>query len=249
MSSCRCGFDVFAILLLSLAVAGGPAPLSSTSAAAVAAPAAPSREAVALLDAMRPRQPAIDAEIAIFDSGAPALFADEESKALEADHPGLTDKIVQATRAVLVAHAAVSEDRLRPRLAAILDSGLTPVQLIELTEFYQSSAGLAIIEQMQGAAGRMNTKDFVEAVRSDKVKASHLEGIRTQAANAVRLTGLQQAAVQRFLESPSGQALNKLQPKLVKVQVDFANEPDPAFDAAMEAATAKIMNEMLGAGE
>ncbi len=199
---------------------------------------------------MRPRQQAIDAEIAIFDANAPAAFAAAEgSKELEAEHPGLNDKLFKATRGALVAHAPVSEDRLRGRLAAILHADLTPAHLTELTDFFQSSAGLSIIEQSVTAATGLQSDQFADAVKSEKVKTSHLVGLQAEAAKKVQLTNMQEAALLRFMKTPAWQALVKVRPKLLKAQVDHANEPDPELDSAVESATRKVMEEVLGPEE
>lgn len=199
---------------------------------------------------MRPRQQAIDAEIAMFDVNAPAAFAGADgAKDLEAEHPGLNDKLIAATRGVLVNHAPASEDRLRERLAVILHKDLTTAQMTALTDFFQSSAGLAIIEQAQTASTSVQSDQFVDAVKSKEVKTSHFVGMQREAASKVRLTNLQEAALLRFMQTPAWAGLVKVRPKLIQAQADYANEPDPELDSAIESATRKVMDEVLGAEE
>lgn len=197
---------------------------------------------------MRPRQAAIDAEIALFDGNASSLFSAEEgAKEMEAELPGITNKLIEATRAVLLQHAPASEDRLRVKLAGILAQGLTPAQVRELTDFYNSSAGLSIIEQMYKINERVGSESFAEAVKSDKIDSKHFDRLRNEAAKNVTLTGRQEAALLEFMKTPTWQALAKLQPRLVRAQADFANAPDPAFEAAIEAATKKVLDQAAGA--
>jgi hypothetical protein len=196
---------------------------------------------------MRPRHLAIETEISLFDNAAPAMFGDsEDDKKMHAEYPQLREKLTEAIRAVLVARAPASEDRLRGKLLAILARELSPAEVSALTDFYTSSAGLAIVEQMNRSVSQLEAKTLGSVFAKDKLGTKDLDMIRTEASKGVSLTGRQEAALAEFMKSSTAQVLRRIQPKLVAAQAAHANEPDAEMDAEMERATNKVLEEVLG---
>lgn len=224
--------------------------VASPSAVAVPPPAATATRAAAteqdlraLLDLMRPRQAVIDAEIATFEEHGLETFQKQEGNAeIEAEYPGITRKLFDAVRVEFATHAPASEDRLRVRLLTILADNLDPSHVPPLIEFYNSSVGVSIIEQMTSRAAP-SAKDFDEMVKSESISTAQINRIRTEAAEGVTLTGRQQEKLLEFMKTPAWASLQRVNGKLAQAQADHFNEPDPEMEKKTEAAITRIMAE------
>lgn len=232
------------LVALSFAAAIQPAapaqPVNARPAAAATAPDAERQaKGLKLAQAVQPREIAVTQSLAALDRQmVDTLLADGETKALEAEYPGIVRAMYLAARPILAADLEKSLPGLWTELAQVYALGLTSPQLDEATTFFEGAAGRKFLRGLTGNAQIKTLTRDITGPGDGTIRASSYTKVLEGAAVATvdSLTPAERGELSRFLTSPVGKALEGVAPEAMRVGLAWMNRADPESDARVEAA-------------
>jgi hypothetical protein len=163
---------------------------------------------------------------------------------LERLHPGALDTIIALMRPIMREHSDRVEAEYRPRMIALLRSGLSRAEAIEVGEFYTSPLGRKVLA---ASSANMRSSSVVEAaVRDEEVSSADIQSDMQATGNAVLGSLSRAERDQVYREIAARPGLAKLAPlvsRLAALRAEmeserFNDEEQARFDAALEAAFA-----------
>lgn len=211
---------------------------------------APARaDAMALAKVLNPEGPTIEMLVRSFESTLRSTVKGSENyQALERDHPGISDAVVDAMLKVAKADAVADMPKLRQRYANFFASRFSPEETAEMMRFYSSPAGQRLVMAKfakldAGLAASGIAKNPEAAVSSGQIREMN----RT-AANSIsnEMSAEDLAALAAFAQTPVFAKVTQARPAMEQLEADIANEADPELDAALEAAVMEVMTKFTG---
>lgn len=174
----------------------------------------------------------------MFDTTMPDLFGKDPNLAmLEKQYPGIIRHMVDSARPVILNNVTTQLPVLWDRLAPVYAGALTETEMRESLAFYRSPTGVWLIDTMA------NNADFTQAMGrmmqdpDGKIEAADLKAGAVDASMGALIQGMnadRMRAVMAFATTPAGLKMRSIQPKLLAISTDWANESDPDTDARVE---------------
>ena len=170
------------------------------------------------------------------------LERDPNIAVIEAAHPGFLKRMRAAARPIIAGYSSRVKRAYRPRMIAILQSGLTAAEAAEIAEFYASPVGrlvVAGVSQNYQADAVLGTIETDEAVTAADVERD------MDSASQATLQGLTpEETAQLYAEIAARPAMAKLVPvvpRIAALRAEMEEEPmTAAEEAAIEAAFGEI---------
>lgn len=224
---------VAAVLLLALAAAPG-------GASAQAKP--PGQEDIradarALAELVSPADLFVEKEVAVarqaFFAG---LESDPDSKALEADHPGISKALWTAAEPELRKSLVADVPEYRAVLARVYQQRLSAAEIAALRTFYATEVGRKLVRSMLTG---LDAQPMI-----DELIANPDAGISMQAATASidaakkkavgQITDKDVPALMQLQRSMDLKKMNEVGVEIRRATLEWANAPDPEMDALLE---------------
>lgn len=171
----------------------------------------------------------------MFDTTMPDLFGKDPNLAmLEKQYPGIIRHMVDSARPVILDNVTAQLPVLWDRLAPVYAEALTETEMRESLAFYRSPTGVWLIDTMA------NNADFTKAMGrmmqdpDGKLQAVDLKAGAVDASMGALVKGMnadRMGAVMAFVTTPAGRKMRSIQPQLLEISTDWANESDPDTDA------------------
>lgn len=171
----------------------------------------------------------------MFDTTMPDLFGKDPNLAmLEKQYPGIIRHMVDSARPVILDNVTAQLPVLWDRLAPVYAEALTETEMRESLAFYRSPTGVWLIDTMA------NNADFTKAMGrmmqdpDGKLQAADLKAGAVDASVGALVKGMnadRMGAVMAFVTTPAGRKMRSIQPQLLEIITDWANESDPDTDA------------------
>lgn len=169
------------------------------------------------------------------DTTMPDLFRkDPNLGELEKKYPGIIRHMVDSVRPEILRNVTNQLPDLWDRLAPVYAGALTETEMRESLAFYRSPTGVWLIDTMA------NNADFTQAMGrmmqdpDGKLEAADLKAGAVDASMGALIQGMnadRMRAVMAFATTPAGLKMRSIQPKLLEISTDWANESDPDTDA------------------
>jgi hypothetical protein len=217
------------------AVAAPPAPQPK---AAVEAPAAVPENALRLSMLLNSTDQTVEAGLRGFRFGIDdALKKNPDDAAVYDRNPGLLDAVRDAGAEVTRRHLVAIMPAHQRRFAQFFAAKFSPSEIDDLVAFYSTPTGTKVIKTMYAG---LDLAKLVESAEADgsKLSANNIREANKEAAS--KLPDLFDAddwkAIFVFSAKPVSAKLTGIGPELQQFAADMQNEPDPAFDAEMDAA-------------
>ena len=234
---------LFALLLAAAQTAAPPAQPAPPPANVSEAPAR--ADGMVLAGIVNPEGPMIDMLVRNFESVLRSgVKENEDYQALELEHPGLSEALVQAMTKAMKADAIADFPRQRQRYARFFASQFTPDEVSQLIHFYSSAAGQRLV---MAKYAKLDAAPFASnpevPVSADQIRAAN-----RNAANSIStdMSEADRAALIAFAKTPVFAKLTKARMAMEQLEAEIANEPDPELDAALEAATNEVLAKFTG---
>lgn len=224
--------------------------LMAASSHAIAAPPAPgSKDAAVREDALelaRLLNPA-DQLISLagrsfdeaFDKG---MAAEGGGEALEKAFPGMPAELRRAIRETTLADLRADMPAIHRRYAGFFGASFTPEEVAELLAFYRSPTGAKIIQAKFANLDVSKVTDRFAEDPEAKLTAGDVNALNNSAMPGVwkDMSADDVRALMAFALRPVARKLKAAAPQVAQIEAEIANEPDPALDAAIEAASRKV---------
>ena len=160
---------------------------------------------------------------------------------LERLRPGALDKIIDLVRPIMREQSDRVEAEYRPRMIALLRSGLSRAEAAEVAEFYASPLGRKVLAA--NAANMQSSSVVNAAVSGGAVSTADVQADIRATENAVRDSFTQAELAQFYREFVARPGLAKLAPLVPRVaalraemESERLNDEEQArFNAALEA--------------
>lgn len=182
------------------------------------------------------------------------LSADSETSALEKDHPGIVEQILEAITPVLIRHAQriAASDRLA--YVELFRTELSVDDVRQAAAFYGSPLGQHLIQTL--VANVSVDATMREALASDAELSDEgdisAQAIRADHAASTRraVAALSPAELEQIAQQLRGQAwllhLNLLQPRMLEIATRSENAPfNPEDAAAIDAAVDAVVRKRV----
>lgn len=231
--------------LLALLLCGGAPAIGAVQTSSQTQPAS---EAQTLASLVLPADMLTEIEVNAARTGFLGMAkADDNAKALEAEHPGLFQYAWNALEPEFRRHSIEDQPRFRERLSALFSARLTSSELSTLNEFYASRTGQKMIVAMYTNIDFSPVLAQAIADPDSRITAETVAPLRATARDqalksldkedeAVLLQLAQKIDLQKFLGV--GKAVQEL-------TLESANAPDPEFDARMEKLIIEVMRRFM----
>lgn len=251
----------FSRLAFRLALA---AALGQAGAAAVAAPPPQGETAARVADArtleaarrlaklVNPEQAQVDATLRMVDNSfIPAMSADEDVKAMEAEYPGLLRRIADDLKPVFIRHTRRILPAHIERYAEVYAANFSAEELDELYELYASPAGQRLVASM---LENVSADSLLQEVVKDPDAPTSLAAVkadhdRARRAALKQVSDADKDAFAALIAKPYLSRMMALGPKLRKLEQELINEPDPALDAEIEQVIEKSITDFIAAAD
>ena len=230
-------------LLLTAVSAAGSAASGQPTELAVSRTAEVRQNALELARLLNPAEPFISAAGRSFDDAFDKrLAAEGGADELEKGYPGFIAELRTAIREATLADLRSDLPTFHERYARVFAESFTAEELGELIAFYRTPAGGRIIQSKFANIDVSNVIDRIGDDPDGKVSAGDVQAIGRQAgAGTLKdMSAEDFQAVMLFGLRPVARKLRDAAPRLAEVEAEIANEPDPALDQAIEAASQKV---------
>ena len=175
------------------------------------------------------------------------LKEDPDSKALESEYPGIYQDVWKAMEPVILKSVDDDMPKLWNRLARLYTERLTPAEIAGLRRFYATPTGQRMVRTMDEEA---DLAPMVEAITKSPDAPITTEVMRkslapARAAVVRQITPQDEAALTGLQKSISLPKLYALGAQVQRVTLEWMNEPDPEFDARLDALIEKRMERFM----
>ena len=177
----------------------------------------------------------VDGELRQFDLNfSKTLLQNQEVAAAEARFPGLVEAMAKASRPLLQQQAGDRLDHLYPRIAAVIQTDLSPPEIAELSAFFGSTEGQSVLRKMSESVDASPV--FESAAKDGKITEEAVKAQQWIAAMvaAGKYSAADRAALENLAKRPVFAKLQALQLKLRTIILDVMNSPDPAHDKQID---------------
>ncbi|MDF7775335.1 DUF2059 domain-containing protein [Sphingomonas sp. AOB5] len=184
----------------------------------------------------------------VHESMPKAFIADPSVQALEKEYPGVVKVMIDAMYPVLKRRLMGSVPEMWDLLGNHYASRLDTADLRAAIAFYSSPTGERIVAAMvAGVSFDSMLQDMVQTGEFD-VGAGAMNGtLRDGARKAYSgLSAEDRANANRFAATPAGQRIVAANLSAQPLVLQWANRPDPAFDAELEAAMLPALEKHTG---
>ncbi len=181
----------------------------------------------------------------MFDTTMPNLFRQDANLGeLEKKYPGIIRHMVDSVRPEILRNVTNQLPALWDRLAPVYAGALTEAEMRESLAFYHSPTGVWLIDTM--ATNADFSKAMSRAIQDPggRLEAADLKAGAVDASMGAVIKGMnadRMRAVLAFGTTPAGLKMRSIQPRLLEISTDWANESDPDTDARV----ATIVGESL----
>lgn len=234
-------------VMLALAAAGGSALPFAAARAQQSAPAdrqALGRELARINNDEKTANAQIDG---MLRSVAGVLAQDADMQALEKEHPGAIQLMVDAMAPVIREEILRTLPDLWERLGVLYAKNLTEAELREVIAFYSSPLGDRLRAAMGGSfdAGPMLREVMAnpDAPISQGAMRSTLG--KTAVTTVRTLSPEDQKALAQFAFTPAGSKFVQLSPETIRIATEWTNAPSPELDAKLEKITEEVVTKIL----
>lgn len=174
-----------------------------------------------------------------FDKG---MAAEGGSETLEKEFPGLIADLRQTIRDATLADLKADMPALHRRYASFFGASFTPDEVAQLLVFYRSQTGTKIIKAKFASLDVSKLSDRFAEDPDAKLSAGDVKDLNQGAMPGVwnDMSADDIKALMAFGLNPVAKKLKAVAPQMAEIEAEIANEPDPALDAAIEAATRKV---------
>lgn len=176
--------------------------------------------------------------LAGFDQVAKGEFAD-----LEQQHPGLTDALRSEFAALAVADEERELNATYDRYARAIGAAFAEVDVATLHDFYDSRTGRKVIFAKFEGADYSSVLNKLAQDADAKITSADIAAVNRGAVGKMmgQLDHKDEAAFLAFSKTAAFAKLAAWTPTMAKLEVQIASEPDPEFDAEMDAVLNRVM--------
>jgi hypothetical protein len=228
---------LLAMVLAGASVSGGAAPVGTSSPPVGEAKAVPDN-ALRLAALLNPAEKTLEVAMRAFDTGVDAALKKSPDDAAVFDrNPGLLEAVMDAERPLMRKHLLEVIPGHQRRYAEFYARKFTPEEIDQLIAFYSGPTGQKVIAALYAGVDLGKLTDKLDSKGNLALTGKDIQDVHAAAVSRVPdlLDADDWKAVFMFSATPVHSKLVGIGPEFNQLVAELENEPDPAFDARIEA--------------
>lgn len=212
------------------------------------APAPLAAEALELATLLNPEKELVEVGVRGFEIGfQEGLRQNAEYADVFDAHPGLDKAIIAAAKPIMEADLRKDLPAIRQRYGRFYQAHLQPVEIRQLLAFYRSPTGAKVIAGMFAGLDLQSIAANVAQNEGTEVRPSDLSDALKATTRRIlpAFDDSDRAALLTFMGTSAFRRLQQVNPKIMALHAEIANESDPELDTALDEAMEKAIEDFI----